>query len=109
MVKIADVIFRGASGKLYPFEVYRYNSILSRIAAVYSITERFGDIGTSGFHSHIYIGQTENLRDHFESHQKTHCFNSNNANCICIYREDDEQTRFRIENDLLINYNPTCS
>jgi len=49
------------------------------------------------------------LSGRFDGHHKVDCFERENANCKCTYREDTESTRQRIERDLIEKYDPECN
>ena len=85
------------------------NTDFNPVGAVYFITRRTTKPDGGGTHTHIYVGQTSDISQRLDSHHKINCFLEHNANCICIYREDNENTRVRIEADLIENYNPPCN
>ena len=60
-------------------------------------------------HDEIYIGETHDLSDRFDSHHKANCFVAHNANCICIHIKHNHQERLIIESDLKDKYRPPCN
>lgn len=109
MAKLGTVTFTGQSGTDYSFNVYPIATNFKAIGAVYFITRRTVKTDGTGSHTRIYVGQTDDLSVRFDNHHKQDCFDENNANCICIYTEEDEDTRLDIEKDLIDNYNPPCN
>lgn len=109
MVEHGTVTFTGGSGTEYRFTAYSLDTTFSDVGAVYIITNR--SQGSNGGYSHnrIYIGETGDLSERFDSHHKASCFENHNANCICVFREDNNQRRLEIESDLLDNYSPPCN
>jgi hypothetical protein len=94
----------GASGDEYIFEVNAIGADLNPIGGVYAITHRRGDE-----HVVIYVGQSADLSDRFGSHQKWECFDDNGADCICVHRDSDKDSRLKKESDLMSRYRPTCN
>jgi hypothetical protein len=98
----------GKSKSTYTFEIYPYGTPFNEVASVYVISRSYLKVGTV-FHSIIYVGQTDNLKERFLNHHKEYCFNLNAANSICVYRSDSEASRLSIESDLIAAYNPPCN
>ncbi len=109
MAKLASITFIGASGTKYKFNVYSWDTNFDEVAAVYFITKRIQESDGGYTHARIYVGQTNDLSKRFDDHHKASCFKRHGANCICIYREDDETERLRIESDLISQYSPRCN
>lgn len=108
MTKIADAIFKGQDSK-YSFEVYSADTSFSAVGAVYIFTERTVDGTGKGTHTFLYIGQTESLADRIPHHEKWPCVNSNGANCICVHRDSNEDSRLAKETDLRAAHNTPCN
>ncbi len=110
MAKLGTVTFTGASGSKYKFNSYKFGSnFKENYSAVYFITNRHQNDDGGYSHERIYVGQTEDLSTRFDDHHKQDCFDQEDANCICIYGEQNENTRLDIEQDLIDNYNPPCN
>lgn len=110
MAKHGTITFTGASGKKYEFTAYAWDTQFKKgFGAVYFITKRRQNTDGGYSHMRIYVGQTDDLSTRFDNHHKENCFRRNNANCKCIFGEQNEDKRLAIENDLLRNYNPTCN
>lgn len=110
MSEIGTLTLVGASGKEYIFNVYPIDTEFKALGAVYYISKRTEKPdGSGGSHEQIYIGETGDLSDRFDSHHKADCFKDHNANCISIHQESNEQTRLVIESDLVKAYDPPCN
>jgi hypothetical protein len=100
MPKMEDLELIGASKNSYTFEVYPLDTTLAKHGAVYAITKRT-KIPTGVIHERIFIGETDRLRDLVKNHSSKPCFAAMEANCICVYAEDDRDDRIKIVDDLL--------
>jgi len=109
MARISTVSFTGISGKEYEFNVYHLGVNFNAIGAVYAITLREQNASGEYNHTIIYIGESGDLSDRFDSHHKADCFNTNSANCICIHADDNKDSRLEKEQDLIENYEPPCN
>lgn len=109
MAKLATITFKGKSGNKYTFNVYSFDTDFKAIGAVYFVTERTEKADGTGSHTRIYVGQTGDLSERIDNHHKQDCFEENDANCICVHSESNEDKRLEIEADLIDNYNPPCN
>jgi len=105
MSKEDTITMQGASGASYNFDVYRWGTSFKPLGAVYSVLKKNSDAR----YSVLYIGQTGNLDERFDSHHRAACFTRNGKTHIGIHLESGEQTRLRKERDLIDNYNPPCN
>ena len=108
MSKIADATFRGKNGS-YGFDVYSIDTEFNDVGAVYIFTKRVVDSNGKGSHTFLYIGQTDSLRDRIPNHEKWDCVNRNGVNCICIHRDDDEDSRIAKQTDLRARNSTPCN
>ena len=110
MAKLGTVTFTGASGTEYEFNVYPWGtSFKEDFGAVYFVTRRTQKQDGGYSHTRIYVGETGDLSTRFDNHHKQACFDRHNKNCVCVYGEQDEDTRLEIERDLINNYHPPCN
>jgi len=111
MAKLGAIIFTGASGTKYNFDVYSIDTKFDDVGAVYFFTKRIKKDGQDKYtHTkHIYVGQTGDLSERFEDHHKMPCIKKNGANCICIHVESNASKRTEIESDLIAAYKPVCN
>jgi hypothetical protein len=108
MSKIAEARFSGKYGG-YDFEVYSLDTTFNPVGAVYIFSKRTADPSGKGTHDFIYIGQTDSLASRIPSHEKWPCINRNGANCICVHRDDNEQSRLDKETDLRAQNRTPCN
>lgn len=110
MAKYGTITFRGTSGNQYEFTAYSWDTgFKENYGAVYFITKRSQKSDGGYSHMRIYVGQTDDLSTRFDDHHKDSCFRRNNANCKCIFGEQNENNRLAIEKDLIENYNLPCN
>ena len=102
---MAQIAFRGESGKKYSFAIHPLTALFKQIPAVYVITRRETDETNKVSHKHIFVGQTDDLGKQFEG-MKDRFSARYEANCICVHQEVDKKKRLNIESDLVGNYNP---
>ncbi|NUN68605.1 MAG: hypothetical protein HUU02_02730 [Bacteroidetes bacterium] len=102
---MAQIAFRGESGKKYSFAIHPITTLFRQEAAVYVITRRTTDAMNKVSHKHIFVGETDNLGKQFDG-VKDHLLARYDANCICVHFEEDKKKRLNIESDLVGNYNP---
>ena len=110
MSKLGTVTFTGKTGRKYEFKTYTWGTSFKKgYHAVYFVTKRSRNSEGGYSHERIYIGQTEDLSTRFDDHHKQDCFDRNEANCICVYGEKNDDNRLAIEKDLIDNYDPSCN
>lgn len=64
----------------------------------------------SGYWSPCYIGQTENLGDRLENHEKEACAKRNGATHIHVHGNGSgEKARKAEEKDLILKWQPPCN
>jgi hypothetical protein len=103
MAKLADYTITGKSGTKYTFGMYAYPGSWNSVACVYIITKREVKTDGKGYHTHIYVGETEDLADRHDDHHKSDCFEKHGGNCIGILMEKGGQRRLDIETDIRNN------
>lgn len=108
MTKIADATFNGKTGS-YSFEVYPSDTSFNDVGAVYIFTKRTVGADSKGSHEFLYIGQTDSLKDRVPNHEKWPCVNRKGVNCICVHRDDNENSRLNKETDLRAANSTPCN
>lgn len=108
MAKIAGATFKGKTGS-YSFEVYPADTTFNSVGAVYIFTKRVVGADGKGTHTLLYIGQTESLKDRIPNHEKWPCAVRNEVNCICVHRDDDEDSCLAKETDLRAANDTLCN
>jgi len=87
---------------------YSLDTSFKEVGGIYVFTKRV-KINEGFMHSNIYIGRTNDLSSRFENHHKEKCILKNNANCICVMQVDNDNTRAKIETDLLLGNKTPCN
>ncbi len=111
MPKIGTLDFTGISGHRYTFNVYPLNMSFDKKEkeAVYVVTHRIIRADASIDHALLFVGVTDNLKNEFNKHSKSDCFDRERANCVCVYWEEHGDTRIKIKDDLKNLYHPPCN
>lgn len=109
MASLGTIDYKGLSGKTYTFNIYDLNSSWNEVSVVYLVTRAFTKENGKLYHSLIYIGQTDNLKERFSNHHKQNCFNIKNANRLCLIVENNEAVRLQIESDLIKGNKAPCN
>jgi hypothetical protein len=105
---ISSAVFRGEKDT-YQFKVYELDESFKEIPAVYVISKRITDRRNRGHHKLICIGQTDSILKDLKTHRKSKCLRVNKANVISILREENEEVRLKIENDLKAAHSIACN
>jgi hypothetical protein len=79
------------------------------VACVYYVSKRTPKPEGGGTHAHIYIGETQDIKDRFANHHCQECFERHGYNCISILQESNAQRRLTIESDLVRALDPPCN
>jgi hypothetical protein len=110
-MKYGSITFTGKSGEKYRFDAWSIETRFKALAAVYFVTRRARENTTYNMASHdnIYIGQTANLADPFDTHSQFACFVKYRANCVCVHLLEDQERRNEVENDLLESHSTHCN
>lgn len=106
MASLGIITLTGVSGTKYQFHIYAKEATFTPFGAVYAITRKEDDSLTQNI---IYIGQTSNTIERFDSHLQLDCFNAYKWNRICIHPDNYESSRIKKESDLIEAYNPVCN
>lgn len=105
---ISSAVFRGKKSQ-YDFKVFSIDEKFEPLQAVYIISRRFTDKRKRGHHKLICIGQTDSLTEGIKMHKQGKCIRQNEANVICLLKEEDENNRLRIEADLREAHSINCN
>lgn len=109
MATLGTLNLKGASGNIYAFNIYSFDSEFKSVACVYALTNRHKNNQGGYSHSTIYVGETGDLDERFDNHHKIDCFKQNNANALGVHQDNDQQSRRAKEKDLLAAHNPPCN
>lgn len=96
---IGTAVFRGKK-KTYDFQIFPLDQKFEDTKAVYIISKRRIDERKRAHHKLVCIDQAESIADEIRKHKKDKCIKRNEANVICLLKEEDENNRQRIAADL---------
>ena len=99
------ITLQGRSGATYEFQVYPWGTDFKPLGAVYAVLK----LRTDRRYDVIYIGETGDLSERFDSHHKAWCFDRNGKTHIGVHLESSQSRRRVIEQDLIANYTPPCN
>jgi predicted GIY-YIG superfamily endonuclease len=105
MASLGTITLTGESKTTYEFNIYDRSTKFNPSGAVYVMSR----INENNRYQIIYVGQTGDLSDRPLNHHKTDCFDKHRADKLLIRSESSEDKRFKIETDLVRNYNPQCN
>ena len=106
MKSIATINWIGKSGILFKYWVYPLETIFDRGP----INFIFAEETKPGLLKPIYIGETENLSEHTDIHNKKSCVEQNGATHIAAHKgSTSDRVRLAEKFDLIDNYNPKCN
>ena len=106
--KISEAIIRGKKS-LYNFEVIPLTAELEDASAIYVISKRKTDKRGKGHHAFVCIGQTNSILQEIKKHQKAKCVKQHKANVVCLLKEESEEKRLKIEEDLRLAHSSVCN
>ena len=109
MGKIADATFTGVSSRKYSFTAYTLDTSFKNVGAVYIFTERRVGSDGNGRHTLLYIGETSELADRLDNHEKWPCVQRHGCNCICVHADEDEDSRLEKVTDLRHGNKTPCN
>ena len=110
MEKLGTLKLQGASGTIYAFDVYsKDTNWTDGIECIYYVSNRTSKSDGTGNHSHIYVGQTDDLKFRLSNHQRQSCFDSHDYNAISVHGESNERVRLDKESDLIDAMYPPCN
>lgn len=96
----AQINATGASGAVYTFTIWPLNTPFPATGGVYLILKQ---------NIVLYVGQTGDLSERFDSHHKEPCWRRNQADRMAVLFVTGENDRLRIETDLIRSYHPVCN
>ncbi len=96
---IGSAVFRGKK-KTYDFQIFPLDQNFEDTKAVYIISKRRIDERKRAHHKLVCIDQAESIVDEIKKHKKDKCIKRNEANVICLLKEEDENNRLKIAADL---------
>lgn len=106
MTQAQQYPWKGESRRVYQYEIYSIWHEFPAVAGNYIYAKEL--VPGSGCWSPIYIGQTANLSERFDDHNKMQCILAHSTR-IHVHENGDERLRLAEENDIIENYNPPCN
>ncbi|WP_300033660.1 GIY-YIG nuclease family protein [uncultured Roseobacter sp.] len=98
--------WQGASGARYKYWIYPLPPNFDSVPGNYLFAKEVAP----GKWRPIYVGQTNDLSERFDSHHKAACFKRNGATHIHAHAHSGgEAARLAEERDLKLGLNPTCN
>ena len=96
----------GKSGREYRYWIYEIGTTINKNPGNYIFTKEVKPDEWSP----VYIGQTADLSERFESHHKMPCIKQRGGTHIRIHvSSQDEDTRLTEEKDLVLRWHPACN
>lgn len=99
------VSVRGVTGNSYQFQVFEWGTRFKSISAVYVIIRQ----KLSGHYAILYTGQTSDLSNRFDAHNKQACFDRHCKTHIGVMPESSEAKRLAVEADIIAAHHPVCN
>lgn len=98
---------RGESGKQYCFYLLTKDSFFDKIGAVYIFIKE--EVRPRRRYTPLYIGQTSNLQERIDEHEKWDCVNRHGCTHIAVKEVSHSKERLEIETDLRHAYSTKCN
>ncbi len=101
----ATIKWTGQSGQEYLYYIYRIADRLKHEGGNYIFAEET----SPGRWAPRYIGQTEDLNDRLDDHEKEACAKRHGATHIHAHLNTNKQARLAEEKDLILKWQPPCN
>ena len=100
------ILWSGRSGKKYKYWIYPIGATFKAVPGNYV----FARETSPNRYKPIYIGETSDLSERFDSHHKMACITRNGATHIHVHTTSGGQdVRRAEESDFVSNWNPICN
>lgn len=99
------IIWSGQSGSEYKYWIYKIDTPFNDVSGNYI----FAYESSPHQWKPVYIGQTENLKDRLDDHEKEVCAKRNLATHIHTHTNPNKDSRLAEETDLIRLWNPVCN
>jgi predicted GIY-YIG superfamily endonuclease len=101
-----SIIWTGKSGKEYKYWIHSLDDTHDAAPANYIFVNKTRPT----YYRLVYIGETEDISQRFDSHHKMPCIRRIGITHLCTHKSDtDKKVRCAEEADLISNYNPICN
>lgn len=108
MAELGSITVQGRKGS-YAFNLYSPDARFKPVPAVYVFGRFKANAAGGSTYDVLYVGQTDSLADRIPQHEKWPCVVEHGANTIGVHRDPDEDSRRRIEADLIEEHDPPCN
>jgi hypothetical protein len=109
MPKLGSLELKGVSGRTYEFAVYPRSDVFKPLGAVYFHAKRIPFAEGEAEYTWIYVGESADIsRRPFDPSHKA-CIDEHEANCICLFMQDDADARAMTVSDLRRAFHPPCN
>jgi predicted GIY-YIG superfamily endonuclease len=106
MSEAPTINWPGKSGMQYKYWIYLIGTPFKESPGNYIFAKK----NQAGYWVPCYIGQTENLGNRLENHEKELCAKRNGATHIHVHGNGNaEQARKAEEKDLILQWQPPCN
>jgi len=105
MAETPTINWSGKSGTNYKYWIYEIGNKFKEEAGNYI----FAKETKPGYWKPVYIGQTVNLDERLENHEKETCAKRNGATHIHAHLNSKKEDRLSEEKDLIQKWQPTCN
>jgi len=109
MPKLGTVALTGASGKRYEFSVYLREDAFKALGAVYFLAKRIPFAEREAEYTWIYVGESGDISQRPLAGTQKPCVDAHEANCLCLYLDEDTESRAAVVTDLVRTYDPPCN
>lgn len=106
MGKIGEIEWDGITGKKYRYHIYPIAESHNAVPANYLFAKKNAD----GQYSPIYVGETGDISERFDSHHKMPCIKQRGATHLCTHKSSEDATVRRLEEqDIKKKLHPPCN
>jgi hypothetical protein len=106
MSEAQTINWPGKSGKTYLYHIYPIGASFKEEAGNYAFTKQ----NEKGQWVSVYFGQSKNLAQRHENHEKEDCATQNGATHIHAHlNAQGEAARLSEERDLIVHWQPGCN
>jgi hypothetical protein len=105
--KLSTAVFRGSRTQ-YNFDVYPITTAITDNPAVFIFSRRKADKHGRWHHAVSCVGETPSIVKEIKRHKRAKCVKGNEANVVCLFREEDRSTRSGVLDDIVSARSFSC-
>ena len=98
--KLCTAVFRGSRTQ-YSFDVYPISPAITDNPAVFIFSHRKADKRGRWHHAVSCVGETQSIVAEVKKHKRAKCVKANQANVVCLLKEDDRRARAGVLDDIV--------